>query len=208
MSGRVLIFDFDGTIADTHHYIVRISNGLAAEFGYGTIDWNEIERWRDKTVMEVIRQLGVPLLKIPRIISRAKQEFHKGIHDVQPIPGLLDALTDLRNSGIQLGILSSNTADNIEGFLRNHGLDVFDFVQSTSKIWSKNVSLQRICGELELRKEDIFYVGDEVRDVSAAKKSGVGSVAVTWGYNSERALGKLNPDFMVSDPTDLLQFAV
>ncbi|MBN2302204.1 MAG: HAD hydrolase-like protein [Lentisphaerae bacterium] len=206
MNGPVLIFDFDGTIADTHHYIVGISNRLAREFKYDEIDWNMVDSLRDKTAKEIIQYLKVPLLKIPAILSRGKKEFNKGITEVKPIDGLSDVLRSLRSRGVVMGILSSNTAENIRKFLQNHALEVFAFIHSTSKVWSKNISLERLISGRNLDRNSIHYIGDEARDITAARRSGVKSVAVSWGYNSARILRSHNPDFMVNLPGELLRF--
>ena len=52
-------------------------------------------------------------------------------------------------------------------------------------------------------KNHVFYVCDEVRDIEAARKSGIKSIAVTWGYNTKGALIKENPDFLVNSPDEL-----
>ena len=119
-----LIFDFDGTIADTHHYIVEISNRLAKEFHYAKIRPEEVAQLKDKTVKEVISHLDVPLMKIPAIVARAKKEFHKDIANLEPFDGLKDILHRLKEAGIQIGILSSNASGNIKKFLEYHHLDI------------------------------------------------------------------------------------
>jgi phosphoglycolate phosphatase-like HAD superfamily hydrolase len=51
-------------------------------------------------------------------------------------------------------------------------------------------------------------VCDEVRDIEAAKKSGIKSIAVAWGYNTKDALIKENPDFLVNSPDELINIIV
>ncbi len=207
MSDTVLIFDFDGTIADTHHYIVHIANRLAPEYGYRQMEWEDVEGLRDKTAKEMIEYLGVPLLKVPAILARAKHEFHKGIEKVKLIEGLHDVLHELHDRGVLMGIVSSNAAKNIESFLTNHDLKIFDFLHSTTKIWSKHHSLEKLIKQRKFPREHVYYVGDETRDISAAKKSGVHGVSVTWGYNSAKALAADSPDHLLEAPAELLQFA-
>lgn len=206
MSRRTIIFDFDGTIADTHHFIVRISNRLAPIYGFRTISWDELEGLRDRTTKQIIDHLKIPVLKIPSILAHAKKEFHADIGEVGAIEGLMPVLHDLRAADICMGILSSNTSKNINAFLSAHDLHLFDFVHSTSKIWSKHHSLERLIRFNDFDKDSIYYVGDEVRDVVSAKKSGVKSIAVSWGYNSQKALREAGPDYLIDDPTELTQF--
>ena len=203
----VLIFDFDGTIADTHHYIIKISNQLCHEFNYASISPEEIDDLKNKSAHEVIRHLNVPLLKIPAIIARAKKEFQNDIAELQPIEGLKDILKCIKEAGIQIGILSSNAGDNIKKFLEHHGMDIFDFIHCTSSIWGKHICLNKLIVQNGIQQTAVIYIGDELRDIDAAKKLGVKVAAVSWGYNSSAALEKLKPDFLFHSPPDLLSLA-
>jgi len=204
MKKTVFIFDFDGTIADTHRYIVKISNRLSKEFNYKAIDSEEAEKLKGKTSQEVIRYMNVPLMKIPAIISKAKKEFQKEINSIEPFKGLSEILHRMKKQNVIMGILSSNSMDNIAGFLKQHQLEIFDFVQTTSKVWSKNTCLKNLIQKNSFSFDQILYIGDEIRDILAARKLGVTMAAVGWGYNSTDALQKHHPDFMLTRPQDLL----
>ncbi|MFP4473321.1 MAG: HAD-IA family hydrolase [Candidatus Omnitrophota bacterium] len=200
----ILIFDFDGTIADTHHFAVAICNRLAEEFGYRKIQPDEVEPMKDWSIKEVISHLRIPWLKIPAIIARAKAEFFQNIENVSPVAGLQESLRAIHNTGCRLGILSSNGLDSIEHFLQQHDFQIFDFVRSTSKIWGKNIAVQQILRSEQLDKKAVIYVGDEVRDIVAAQKIGIKVAAVSWGYNSYKALAEHKPDFLIDSPDELV----
>ena len=204
MDDTVLIFDFDGTIADTLHFVLHISNRLADEFGYKRIHTDEIEFLKDKPSREVVKYVGIPHYKIPTILAKAHKEFSKGVTDVHPVPGLREVLHQLRRLHRRLGVLSSNSVENIQGFLRHHDLELFDFIHHATRLWGKNHALKKLIAENGLQREKVLYIGDEARDVVAAQKAGVKSVAVTWGFNSEKALRMDQPDFVVNEPNGLL----
>jgi len=208
MKDTIFIFDFDGTIADTHDHIINISNRLAKEFGYSLIKPDEIETLKDKTSREVIKYLQVPIFKIPAILSKAKKELHDGMASIQPIEGLKEILQELKDSGVRMGILSSNAPENISKFLKNHALEVFEFVDSTLKVWSKNISLKKLLERHAFHADQILYIGDETRDIEAAKALGIKVAAVTWGYNSERALKSHEPDFLIHTPQELFELCI
>ncbi len=204
MKSRVLIFDFDGTIADTFNTIVKISNQLADEFQFKKLTMPEAEDMKDNTLKETIRQLNIPILKIPLIVAKAKSALLKDIATIEPIDGLKDILLKLNDLGIKMGILTSNSAKNVDEFLKNHDLELFDFVNTSSKIWSKNLNLKKVIDSHNLKMDEVIYVGDEARDVDAARLLGIKVAAVTWGYNSAKALSAHNPDFLLSHPEELL----
>jgi len=205
MKNPVFIFDFDGTIADTHRYIVKISNRLSKEFNYNTISLEEIELLKDKTAQEIINHLKVPILKIPAILARAKKEFHKEVASLKPFHGLKEMLKNLQKSGIAMGILSSNSYQNILKFLNNHDLNIFEFIHSSPMVMSKNKCLKKLMEEKNFSDKQILYIGDEVRDITAARKLGIKIAAVTWGYNSSKILREHQPDYIISKPDDLIQ---
>ncbi|HQP10526.1 MAG TPA: HAD-IA family hydrolase, partial [Candidatus Omnitrophota bacterium] len=152
---------------------------------------------------EIVQHLNVPLLKIPMIIAKAKNELSKEIDSVEPIKDLKEALLKIKSLGHQIGILTSNSSKNVMDFLKNHDLDFFDFISTTSKIWSKNWGIHHIISDHHFELSNVIYIGDETRDIAAAKKAGIRSAAVTWGYNSRKALEALEPDFLIHTPEEL-----
>jgi HAD superfamily hydrolase (TIGR01549 family) len=204
MPPSCLIFDFDGTIADTFQAILRISNRLADEFRYKKILPSEVDFYKGKSSQEMVRLLKVPRLKIPRIVARAAEELHYEIETIEPFAGLPEALRLLRDSGITLAILTSNSADNVSRFLKHHNMEYFDHIITASRIWGKNRVLEKMIRQIGWRKEEILYVGDETRDVEAAHKARVAVAAVTWGYNSHQALAERNPLYVIDRPEDLV----
>ncbi len=204
MSSPILIFDFDGTIADTHQYIIDIYNRLSCEFNYKSISPDEVPFLKHKTSQEIIRYLKIPVMKIPVIISRGKKEFHTNITSLKPFEGIITVLKELKKLNVKMGILSSNALGNITTFLHNHGITLFDFIQATSKLWSKNTTLQSLMKDHGFSLHEIIYIGDEIRDITAAQALGIKVAAVSWGYNSARSLKSHQPDFFLQSPADLL----
>lgn len=204
MNNPILIFDFDGTIADTHQYIVDISNRLSNEFQYKEILPHEVIMLKDKTAEEVIRHLNVPVLKIPAIIAKAKKELQKNISEIKLHAGLKETLLKIKKTGNPLGILSTNSTENITSFLKLHQLDIFDFIHSTSKVWSKNTALKKLINKNNFEKNQVIYIGDEIRDVLAAQRLGIKMAAVAWGYNSLKSLQEYSPDFLINTPDELI----
>ena len=81
--------------------------------------------------------------------------------------------------------------------------DYFDAIVGGVSLFKKAGELKKIKKQYSIDHNDIVYVGDETRDIIAAKKVGVRSVAVSWGYNSESALKDLQPDILVKTPEQL-----
>jgi phosphoglycolate phosphatase len=203
---KLLIFDFDGTIADTFDAAVTILNKLAAEFGFRALQPKDLAKARDMRTRQLMRFLHIPTRKMSRLARRGSEELYACIHSIQPLPGMLQALRDLQALGYSLGIITSNTEVNVGIFLKNHGLELFDFVRCSSKLLGKARMIRSVMRRQQVRAADILFVGDETRDIEAAKKVGIRMAAATWGYNSRRSLEAMKPDFVFESPSELVVF--
>ncbi len=127
------------------------------------------------------------------------------MHDVQPYPGIVDALHSLQSKGIRIGVLTSNNAALVHDFFNAHGFPTFDFVVSERTIFGKDKALKKILKRWGLQREEVVYVGDEPRDVTACRKAGIKVVAVTWGFGGKSGLASTPPDRLVDTADELLQ---
>ncbi len=199
-----LLFDFDGTVADTLPHILHIANRFADVYGYNKVLESEITAYREKKARQAIRDLNVPLLLIPRIATRVRKELSKEIHLIQPVLGIREVLSQLKTQ-YTLGIVTSNSSENVQRFLQTHQMEWFDVIHAKSSIFGKSRILKCILKEQQLRTPEVMYVGDEVRDVEAASKTGIRMVAVSWGVNTRNTLTDANPTFLIDTPDELLQ---
>ena len=109
----------------------------------------------------------------------------------------------MKERGCKIGILTTNTEENVIKFLESNKLNIFDFLYSGKSVFGKGKVLKKLITKNNLKKERVFYVGDEVRDMNAGKKSKVITVAVSWGFNSKEALKKEKPDYLIDSPSEL-----
>lgn len=202
---RSLIFDFDGTIADTLGETRRIFNQLAPEYGFRQVDEHELDHLRHLSLKQLLNHLEIPKRRVPALISRGTGLMRGNITRLQLIPGMRDVLMEMRRQTDSFGILTSNATANVDLFLKTHGLrEQFDFISSTSKLTGKAKHLKAIRKTFSLRPEQMLYIGDELRDVKASQKAGIPIAAVTWGFNSRESLAAESPDYLIDQPSDFL----
>lgn len=202
MSLRAAIFDFDGTIADTLEEVLRVLNSLSSEFGYRPAAPDEVELLRRLPPADVAKRLGVAWHKIPLIVARARKELAQSMPRVRPFEGISAALAELRAGGVEVGLLTSNNRRNVELFLQHHPI-AFDFVSTGSGLWSKHRRLAKLMRQRGLTAPRTAYVGDEIRDIEAARTLGMHAIAVAWGYTNPELLSKHAPERLVPEVSAL-----
>jgi phosphoglycolate phosphatase len=206
MTIKAVLFDFDGTIADTHDALLEIVNDLAEEFGYTPIDAIQLEILKNLGSMEVVKYSKISPLKIPFILKRLKKELAKKMAQLKPYHNIDTVLYQLKQQGYLVGIVTSNLKENVLTFLRKNDLEkAFDIIHAGTTIFGKNKMINRVLREYHLKVEEVIYVGDETRDIIAANKSHIVMISVAWGFNSPAALAKYHPDFLIQYPQELLE---
>ncbi len=203
-SPRVIIFDFDGTIGDTLEVGLEIANLLAGEFGYRKLEGDDIAKARNMRTAQLLKFLEVPTRKLRKISMRGTAELHRRMHEIKPLPGVPEVVRELHARGYQLGIVTSNTAENVRIFLSQHHLELFDFIRSSSKLLGKAREIRKALKEIGAARHEVLFVGDETRDIEACQKVKIRIAAVEWGYNSPESLTSLKPEYQFSNPKDLL----
>ena len=201
---KVLIFDFDGTVADTRTIALRILNELSQEFHFRSLPEEEIQEARNMTVQKLISFLGVSRWRVPMIARRGLAKFQERISEVKPIAEMPEILAELKSRGFQLGILTSNSEFSVTAFLKQHHIDCFEFISTSSKLLGKSREIRKLMKEHQWNADEIIYIGDETRDIEATKSVPIRIAADTWGYNSASILATMDPDFIFDQPKQLL----
>jgi phosphoglycolate phosphatase len=206
MHHHTLVFDFDGTIADTLGETRRIFNQLAPDYDLRQVEEHEIDHLRHLSLKQLLEHLDIPKRRVPALLSRGTGLMRGNITRLALIHGMRETIHELRRHARKMGILTSNSSANVELFLHAHDLrEPFDFISSTSKLTGKSKHLKAIRKTFSLRHEEILYIGDEIRDIKASQKAGIPVAAVTWGFNSRDSLATESPDYLFDNPSDFLR---
>jgi phosphoglycolate phosphatase len=198
------IFDFDGTIADSLGEVLAAYNSVAAQLDTPLISDRELATLRRLSPREAMREFDVPAWKVPRLMTTVRRAMRERMACLKPFEGMADTLHELWRRGVQTAIVSSNSQENISEFLVRHGLDRFVALSCGVSMFGKAARLRRMARRAEFTGARLFYVGDEVRDVSAAAEAGLHSVAVTWGHGERAALEAHEPYHLVHAPAELI----
>lgn len=204
-SFQLIVFDFDGTLADTYPWFSATLNEVARRYGFRCTTPAEREQLRDLAATEALTALGVPAWKRPWITRHLRQRLQRDIATIRCFPGIDDLLARLTAAGVRLAVASSNSAANVHTALGTARLGYFAALECGIALGGKASRLRRLLRRQQIPAAAALYIGDEVRDLEAARQIGMGAGAVTWGYNSAAALRSQQPDFLFHTPAAIAQ---
>lgn len=207
MKKKYIIFDFDGTLADTVPVMLTLIQELAKEIGYDKKITSEDLDWvRGHELKDIPHKFGIPWIKIPYLLLKGRDLLNKQMFSVPACKGVLEMLQQLKKKGYTLAVLSSNRRDSIQEFIVKHNLaPFFDFVHSELNIFGKDKALISLLKQYKMPIADSIYVGDEMRDIEACKKINLDCISVAWGLNSPEALQKYGAQHVVTSPDQLVK---
>lgn len=201
---KVVLYDFDGTIADTLEEGVRIYNEIAEENNYGKMLPEQFSALRKMGIRELAVELKVPFIKVPWVIAGIRTRLKARIPEIGVHPGMMEAIGNVGAAGYRQGVVTSNSKENVALFLQKHKLPL-EFAISEKSLLGKGRVIGNILKKEKLSPNEVIYIGDEVRDVDAAKENEMRIISVTWGANSKEALMAKGPDSVIDDPSELLR---
>jgi phosphoglycolate phosphatase len=188
---------------DTVRRTLHTFNKLAERYGFRPVE-NAVAA-RTLTTLDFLKEHKIPLSKLPAVIREFRLTQRGQMEAVRLFPGLLDTLQAIHQKGCHLGVLSSNAKENILACLRaNRGADLFDFVVGYTRLFGKARAIRRILKTKVMKPDELLYVGDETRDIEAARTAGVDVAAVTWGFHAEEVLAGNSPTYLIREAAEIV----
>ena len=200
----MILFDFDGTLANSLERIYEIYNRIAPEYGCVQIDEDGKKIVAGGKPQELMKEYDISPQKLAMLVLHVRREMRKDITRLQPIPGIEDVLSHLSQKGYPMGIVTSNDRENVLLFLKSNRLEgFFEFIYTGKSLFGKDKVFKRLFRQRGLSPADVVYIGDETRDVEACKKIGIPMIAVTWGMNNKTILASMKPEGIADSPDEL-----
>ncbi|VFR31454.1 hydrolase, haloacid dehalogenase-like family [plant metagenome] len=199
----LVAFDFDGTLADTMDWFDGMIEEVCARYGLRTPDREERAALRLHDAREVFRKLGLPLWKVPAVVGFLRGRMAASRPGLALFTGIEDALATLHAAGVRLALLSSNSSENVREVLGPRMWACFSEDACGSDVFGKAGKMRRLLRRQGVPAAQALLVGDELRDIDAAREARVAAGAVTWGYNLPDVLRARQPDLLFETPADL-----
>ncbi|MDP4006145.1 HAD hydrolase-like protein [Methylobacterium sp. NEAU K] len=204
---RLVVLDFDGTLADSFAWFCSVLNGVADRYRFRRVEAHEVDALRLQGARAIVAHLGIPRWKLPFIARHMHRLAARDAAQITLFPGVPAMLAEIAAAGVPLAILSSNRADTVRRVLGPENVGLIAAYACGASIFGKARRLRRLLARTGIPPERALCIGDEVRDLEAAHAIGCPFGAVAWGYTDIRALAALGPEHLFVEPGEIARLA-
>jgi phosphoglycolate phosphatase len=202
---ELVIFDFDGTLADSAAWMMRAVNPMARRYGFKTVTDEEIEMLRGRSTREVIRYLGVSPWKLPLIARAGKKLMAADAHTIPLFPETAKMLRALHGAGVKIAVVSSNSEQVIRRVLGPELSELISLYACGASLFGKARKFKQVTAR-GVSRDKVICIGDETRDIEAARAVGLDCGAVGWGYAKPSILAEHRPTVSFNSMSEIISF--
>lgn len=213
---KAVIFDLDGTLADSLESIAYCTNTVLRGLGFAPIEKNVfrylVGDGAAKLVERALQRSGDEELALfDRAFSEYTAVFEKYcMYQVKPYPGIVETLRALREAGIRTAVLSNKPHEQTQDVICSlFGKEAFDVVMGQRPGIERKPSpagVFAILEELGLGKEEALYLGDTNTDMLTGKAAGLFTVGVLWGFRDREELEAYQADALIEKPMEIMEY--
>ncbi|HEY4504217.1 MAG TPA: HAD family hydrolase [Candidatus Paceibacterota bacterium] len=198
-----IIFDWSGVVRDTVTNQMWIINHIFRKYGVGEMSTEEFrENWTQPPAFFYQKYLPKDYDEAERVKLFQELQLDKDCPKAASFPEMVKLIHKFKENGYFLAVVSSDFPETLLPEVKEYGLEnVFNEIITDAN--DKLEPVQKIIKENNLSLEDTFFVGDSNHEIDVAKKTGIKSVAVTWGFTSEQKLRARNPDYVIGSFSEL-----
>ncbi|MFB0488929.1 phosphoglycolate phosphatase [Methylobacterium sp. OAE515] len=203
----LIVLDFDGTLADSFDWFCSVLNGVADRYRFRRVEAHEVEELRLQGARAIVAHLGIPRWKLPLIARHMHALAARDAARIALFPGVTAMLAEIAEAGVPLAILSSNRRETVRRVLGPGNAARIDAYACRASIFGKARRLKALLARTGIAADRALCIGDEIRDLEAARALGCPFGAVAWGYTDPRALAALGPEYVFSEPAEIARLA-
>lgn len=194
MKYRLAIFDFDGTLADSFPFFIGVINSLAERHGFRQVDPDLVPLLRGYSPGRLMKYVGLPSWKLPLVAKDFMSLMRENIAAIRPFEGVGEVLSHLKERGVTLAVVSSNSYENVSAVLGPENTRLFSHFECGMSIFGKASRIGKTLNKTAIPGRDAIYIGDQITDLTASRKAGVAFGAVSWGYGTIESLREQAPE--------------
>jgi phosphoglycolate phosphatase len=202
---KLAIFDFDGTLADTLPWFFGAVNRMAEKHGFNKIEAGDVETLRSYSARQIVEHLSVPAWKLPRIAIDMRRLMAEDIRQIRLFEGIGAMLQDLSERGVALAVVTSNAYDNVRHVLGTEQAALINYYECGTSLFGKRGKLRSVLKKSGVRPGEAIFIGDEIRDIEAARAERIPFGAIAWGYTHVEALEAHAPAEVFAEVTEVVE---
>lgn len=191
---RLVIFDFDGTLADSFPFFTSVFNRLAEQHGFKSISPELAPAFRHYSARQIMEKVEMPAWKLPFVGKSYISLMRQNAASIPLFEFVDDMLLDLSNKGVCLAIVSSNSYDNVSEILGPENAKLFSHFECGMSMFGKSARINKVLKKSGIPRNEAIYIGDQDTDAEAAHKARIAFGAVRWGYGAIESLRALLPE--------------
>jgi len=207
-----LIFDFDGTLADTQRGILATAQEVLRRMGYPPADEAALAATIGLPLIQnFTRGAGLSDEEARRAVDIYREIFMKvAVPVIDVFPGVREALGTLAERGVPMAVASSRGQHSLEMLMQYTGLDRFIpvsmvfGVETAARPKPAPDLVYVILGRLGARPEETLVIGDTSFDIEMGRAAGCHTCAVSYGNQCADQLAAASPDYLIDDLRKLL----
>ena len=213
MSARAVLFDFDGTLADSAPDLADALNRLLAQHGHEPLPLERARPFASAGARGLI-QAGFGVKPGDAEYAALRESFlelyaERTCVQTRLFPGIAELLQELKRRGLAWGVVTNKATRFTEAALLALQLkpDCVACGDTTPHLKPHPASLLHAAEQLKLAPSACVYLGDDPRDMKAARAAGMRPIAVDWGYHHPEsgAPGTWDADALIKNPQQLLE---
>lgn len=205
-----VIFDFDGTVADTGKGIFGSIRYALNACSLPQLDEKSLRTFIGPPLHDSFkRECGADDEMCVKLVAKYRENYAvKGIFEFELYPGMEELLKKLKAEGIVTGIASSKPEDFINIILNNTRLNkYFDFTSGSDPRYAesdKTEIVKKCIRKMKLPENSkILMVGDRFYDIVGAHNAGIECAAVLFGYGNPEEFKKYKAEYIAKDVNEL-----
>ena len=194
MRYRIILFDFDGTLADSFPLFLRAYGEIADRHGFARLAPEDLEMLRGLSPRQMIQHVGMPMWKLPFVAADFIAYMRSHLDEVRLFEGVESLLRDLDEAGLRIAVVSSNAEDNLRALIGPATLPHIHHIESGMSMFGKARRIRQALQQSGFDAGAALYVGDQISDQEGAREAGVDFGAVSWGYGCPDSLRAAQPE--------------
>lgn len=204
MKYKLVIFDFDGTLADSFALFLETWKVTSQLYKFKFASEDEIEKLRGLSAREVIAEISLPWWKLFPVGRYMRKHMQANIDQVKLFDDIENVLRSLKSKGIRVAIVTSNSESNVRKVLGQMNCSLIDYFACGASIFGKKSKTHSVIKASGALNQEVLCVGDELRDFDVAQALDLDFAAVSWGYTHPAQLEQLPDTKTLRNPHDVL----